>query len=118
MTEHDVDGFYVGYFSGATGNSMGMFVFRDGVVTGADIGGGRYDGKYSIKPGPEERVAVTLTFFLPTGHFTITGITADAQPLNVEMSFDLPVQFDKDAIHRIETPLGAINAKLDKVRGI
>ena len=118
MTKDDVEGFYVGYFSGATGNSMGMFVFRDGVVAGADIGGGLYNGKYSIEPAPDEKVAVTLTFFLPTGHLTITGITADAQPLSVEMNFDLPVQFDKDAIHRIETPLGAINAKLDKVRGI
>lgn len=117
MSENSIDGFYVAYFSGSSGTSMGMFVFREGVFTGADIGGGQYSGEYSLNDGDQTRVSVNVNFLLAPGHLSITGVSADIQPLNVAMNFELPIEFSKDDVHRIETPLGPINAKLHKVRG-
>nr|ALS90431.1 MetaGeneMark_Unknown Function [uncultured bacterium] len=37
---------YAAYFTGKTGNSMGMFVIGDGLITGADVTGVNYDGRY------------------------------------------------------------------------
>lgn len=114
--DHTVDGFYAAYFTGATGNSFGMFVFQDGVVVGADAGGGKYDGTYTVAPDAE-RLDATIEFTLPVGNFSITGAAATAEPLTISVALSLPTKFTASDVHRIETPIGPINAKLDKIRG-
>ncbi len=111
-----IDGFYVAYFTGAAGNSYGMFVFREGVVTGADAGGGRYDGEYQLsKDGT--KVEGKIKFFLTAGNASITGAQAGSEPISIEVPIQLPVEIDRADVYRIETPIGPINAKFDKVRG-
>ncbi|MCH4561280.1 hypothetical protein ACVILI_001883 [Mesorhizobium sp. USDA 4775] len=110
-----IDGFYTAYFSGVSGTSIGMFVFKDGVVVGADAGGGRYDGEYTMT-ADGSHVEAKLRFTLPVGNLSITGIAAEAEPLSIEVPLQLPIEFNRNDVHRIETPLGPINAKFDKIR--
>lgn len=111
-----IDGFYAAYFTGSAGNSIGIFVSRDGIVAGADAGGGRYDGTYRISDD-RRKVLTDIRFNLPVGNYSITGLTADAQPITVDIHLELPIEFNRNDIHRLETPIGPINAKFDKIRG-
>jgi hypothetical protein len=110
------DGFYAGYFTGSMGNSMGLFVFKDGIVVGADAGKGRYDGEYVLTDGGNY-ISAKINFQLPVGGSTITGMSAQAAPLAIEVPLRLPTKFSPQDVHRIETPIGPINAKFDKLRG-
>jgi hypothetical protein len=111
-----IDGFYVSYFTGVAGTSLGLFLFKDGTVVGADVGGGRYDGTYRISEDGRSILA-EIEFKLSVGHPTITGIAADAEPITISVPLSLPVDFNHNDVHRIETPIGPINAKLEKIRG-
>lgn len=113
----NVDGMYTAYFTGATGNSLGMFIFQGGVITGADVGGGRYDGEYAFSENGK-RIQGDVKFSLPIGNSTITGFAAETTPIVVELTLDLPAEFNRHDVHRIETPLGPINAKFEKIRGL
>ncbi|MGO6815540.1 hypothetical protein ACCS67_11715 [Rhizobium brockwellii] len=115
--ENSLNGFYTAYFTGSAGNSMGMFIFLNGIITGADVGGGRYDGKYRYSVDGT-RIVAEIQFSLPIGNLSITGIAAEAAPISVEMALELPVEFNAHDVHRLETPLGPINAKLEKIRGM
>ncbi|MER8430866.1 hypothetical protein [Mesorhizobium caraganae] len=111
-----VDGFYTAYFSGVAGTSFGMFVFKEGVVVGADVGGGRYDGEFALT-ADGTHVEAKIRFTLPVGNQSITGMSAEAEPISIEVPLRLPIEFNRNDVHRIETPLGPINAKFDKMRG-
>lgn len=116
VSANPIDGFYAAYFAGATGTSIAMFVFKDGIVTGADAGGGRYDGEYiSVDDG--RFVEAKIRFTLPIGNQSITGAAAGAEPIAIEVPLRLPSEFNRNDVHRIETPIGPVNAKFDKIRG-
>jgi hypothetical protein len=112
-----LDGFYAAYFTGATGNSIGMFVFKEGVVVGADAGGGRYDGTYAMTPD-NRFVAGVIHFSMPVGNLSITGVSAQSEPINIDVPLRLPVDFNRNDVHRIDTPIGPLNAKFEKIRGV
>lgn len=109
------DGFYVGYFTGATGSSIGMFIFADGKVVGADAGGGKYDGSYELIKN-ETEMEGTIKFVLPVGNHSITGVLAEIEPIHIEVPIRLPTKINIQDIHKIETPMGPINAKFEKIR--
>jgi hypothetical protein len=111
-----IDGFYAAYFAGVSGTSIGMFVFKDGVVVGADAGGGRYDGEFTVSPDGQS-IEAKIRFTLPVGNQSITGAAATAEPITIEVPLRLPIEFNRNDVHRIETPIGPINAKFDKIRG-
>lgn len=112
-----IDGFYAAYLAGATGNSIAMFIFKDGTVVGADAGGGRYDGDY-MATSDGKHIEAKVRFTLPIGNQSITGAAATMEPLAIEVPLRLPVEFSRNDVHRIETPIGPINAKFDKIRGV
>ncbi len=116
-TKDPMNGFYAAYFTGEIGSSIGMFVFKDGVIAGADAGGGKYDGSYNVVD--EGRfVECTVKFILPIGNQSITGATATTEPISIDVPIKLPTDFNRTDVHRIETGLGAINAKFEKIKGI
>lgn len=117
MTNKEFDGFYNAYFSGENGNSLAMFVFSDGRIAGADAGGGLYDGHYSFDDH-NSQVNATITFILRFGHTSIAGATSGEEQVRVEVPVTLPNVIDPADIHRINTPLGPINARFQKVRGM
>jgi hypothetical protein len=112
-----IDGIYAAYFTGAVGSSIGMFLFKDGIIAGADAGGGRYDGDFNLTED-NQHIEGMVRFMLPIGNQSITGAIAEAEPIAIEVLLKLPTEFNRNDVHRIETPLGPINAKFEKIRGL
>ena|SRR3990167_6290826 len=110
------EGFYTAYMSGPTGQSLAMFVFRDGIVAGADVGGGIYSGSYAID-SVEQKVSLLVKFILPEESISIAGFETEAEPIELEVPIELPIKIDPNAVFTIRTSLGSINSKFTKVRG-
>jgi len=108
------DGIYSVYMAGADGLSFAVLMFRDNIIAGADGGGGIYDGNYSIQDG---QLTGQIKFTLPIGGASITGASASGEPLIFDVPIQLPVSFDPEEFFRIETPVGPVNAKFEKIRG-
>lgn len=101
---------YAMYLTGKAGSALALLRFHDGVITGIDTGEGSYDGEYEL--GPDRRKIVgTIKVNLPAGVPTITGVTSSERPLQFDVPFALPVNLDPDAVYRMETPTGPVNAK-------
>lgn len=113
--QKQLDGFYIGYFTGTGGSSVAIFVFRDGIVTGADMGNGIYNGEYAIDE-TNEIAEVKIALFLQAGSNSITGVQASSDPINIELSLELPIPISESAVTLIKTPIGPVNAKFRKLR--
>src|SRR5262245_49668215 len=100
---------YVAYFTGIAGSNMGMFLIGDGVLTGADGGGLKYDG--SMEHKPDGSLEGIVQYIVPAGVQLISGLKTTAeQVMNVQVR--LPLGFDDGKkVTRIETPAGPINAR-------
>ena len=112
-----IEGFYAAYFTGVMGSTLGMLVFRDGIVVGADAGGGRYDGTYKSVED-DGFIEGVIKFGMPIGAQSITGAAATSEPLSINVPIKFPTEFNRNDVHTIQTPIGAINAKFEKIRGI
>lgn len=107
---------YVAYFTGIAGSSVGMFVIGDGIITGADAGGLKYDG--TVEENDDGALAGIVSLIVPSGTHLISGLTASqAQALTVHVV--LPRGFDNgEKVTRIETPAGPINARFERLREV
>jgi hypothetical protein len=110
-------GIYLAYLTGSLGNSMGIFYIADGTIAGADIGGLRYDGTFSLAPG-REKLQGKVAFTIPAGTTLISGLAAGSEPVTVELPLSLPVDFASGAVVRIETPAGPVNARFERLRDL
>lgn len=110
-----MDGFYVAYFTGSAGSSMGLFAFREGTVTGADVGGMHYDGDYVVD---ETRAVIEgkITYVILPGHSLITGVQAGSDPIRVDFPLELPTGFADGRVLALPTPSGVVNARFQKLR--
>lgn len=109
------DGIYSAYLAGTAGNSFGMFVLKEGVIAGADAGGGIYDGNYSLADDGQSWMG-SISFTLPVGSTTITGQIAAQEPVKIDVPIKLPLNFASSDFVRIETPTGPLNARFVLVR--
>ncbi len=112
----EVDGFYAAYFSGAVGNSMALFAFRDGSITGVDVGGVHYDGTFAVD-ALRTRLVGSINYTVAPGQQIITGATAGSEPLRFNFPLELPIGFADGRVPGLPTPSGPINARFEKVRG-
>jgi hypothetical protein len=110
-----VDGFYSAYFTGAKGNSLGLFVFENGRIIGVDVGGIEYDGTYAVDAN-RGLVTGKIVFIVKPGHALITGAQANADPLRYEFALSIPAGFADGRVVQIDTPTGPVNARFEKVR--
>lgn len=117
LQNHMLDGFYVAYVTGAAGIGQVLFVVAGEKIVGADAGGLKYDGKIVILPGQGGH-RCSLIYSIPAGAATITGAPPSPQALELPLEFDLPINFLEGVIVRIQTPLGAVNAKFEKLRSL
>jgi hypothetical protein len=107
---------YVAYFTGVAGQSIGLFYIGDGMLVGVDVATMQYDGSYQTKrDGSLEGV---VEYVLPAGVALITGAPAAVAPTRVSVKLTLPADFADGRVITIETPLGPVNAKFEKVRDI
>lgn len=111
------DGIYAAYFTGVAGISFGLFVFTNGVIAGVDAGDAIYDGEFDLTEDGQFIVG-NVQFSIPIGGQTITGVSAENEPLTFKVPIKLPVEMNPEEVHRIETPAGPVNAKFRKIRGL
>ena len=107
---------YVAYFTGVAGQSLGLFYIGDGLLAGIDAAAMQYDGSYETnRDGSLEGI---VEYVLPAGVSLITGAPAGVAPTRVSVKLKLPAGFDDGRVITIETPLGPVNAKFEKLKDI
>ena len=112
-----LNGIYTAYMTGVAGNSIAMLVFLNGVISGADVGGGLYDGNYEIV-NDGETIRGTMIYKLPINVASIAGIAPQEKPMSIDVAIDLPSLIQPDDVYRVETSVGPINLKLVKIRSL
>ena len=110
-----LDGFYALYYTGKFGTGFGVIVLKDGIVTGADVSGGVYDGQYTVKPdqGIFEG-AIKLT--IPPGILLVTGAPPSQNSFTQEFPVSLPLNIDPSHPVTVQTSTGPVNIILKKLR--
>ena len=112
-----MNGIYAAYVTGKAGNSIILFVIINGTNTGVDVGGMKYDG--SIKEKDDKTgYTCSLVYVVPAGVGLITGGAPLTSSTPVPLTFDLPLRFMEPIITRIETPLGPVNARFEKLKDL
>lgn len=110
-----IDGVYTAYLTGVAGQSLAMFVFFKGRVTGADMSGVVFDGSYRVT---DEHVEGEISYRMPAESISITGATFEDQSEILDVTFQLPTKIDHNETYRILTPIGPVNAKFVKNTGL
>src|SRR4051794_39705926 len=108
-----MDGFYVAYLTGRTGNSLVLFAVKNGRIIGVDPGGLRYDGQ--VTPLESGGFSFVVEYIVKPGVGMITGGGAGVDT-PVKLNFNKPANFQEGAVVRVDTPFGPVNAKISKVR--
>lgn len=111
----EIEGFYACFMSGTEGNGFAMFVFKDGQIAGSDALGVLFDGNYNSNDGNGYSVSIKVS--IPKNGQVIQGVTAGPEGMTYTVDFELPKSFLEDDFVAIQTPLGAINFRLQKIRG-
>ncbi|MEH6717530.1 MAG: hypothetical protein V7704_01515 [Aurantimonas endophytica] len=111
-----MDGFYAAYFTGLTGNSIGLFIFENGLITGVDVGGMHYDGTYSLDESASI-ISGKIAYVIPPGASLVTGISSSSKAIRAEFPLELPAAFADGRVVQLDTPSGVVNAKFEKLRG-
>jgi hypothetical protein len=112
-----MNGIYVAYMTGRAGTSVLMLVISGGMIVGADVGGIQYD--FAIKENPDgSGYHCSGVYVVPAGTILITGAPPAVGPQRIVMEFDLPKDFGAGPVVPIETPLGPVNARFQKLRDL
>lgn len=110
-----ISGFYAIYYTGVGGSGIGVLAINNGIIVGADMVGGRYDGTYTqsaIAGNYDAKVRITI----PPGSSLVTGALAGPQPLCMDVAMTLPENLGGEQPIRIETPTGPVNVIFRKLR--
>jgi hypothetical protein len=111
-----LDGFYAVFYTGKISSGFAMIVLRNGVIAGADVSGGLYDGKYT--PNADKRhVDATLKLTMPPGVALVTGVPASNETFIQEFPLSLPIDLNEQMV-KIQTPTGPVNLKFKKIRDL
>jgi len=109
-----LDGFYAVFYTGKVSSGFAMIVLRNGIVAGADVGGGLYDGKYTVNAA-KQTVEGTMRLTTPAGVSLVTGAPASQQVSTQEFPLSLPVELNEQTV-QIQTPTGPVNLKFKRIR--
>jgi hypothetical protein len=106
--EDDVaDGIYTMTFRGAADWGMGILVLRRGEVTGADMGGCLYDGRYRDDP---DNLILELKMTVPAGGTLVQGTPPQTSPYVVPFNASVPKQsIETSAPFLVHLPPGPVN---------
>jgi hypothetical protein len=109
-----LEGFYAAYFTGSLGSSLAVFCFKGGALAGADVGGGKYNGTYTLAPDGNAANCV-VTFVLQVGQQSITGQRSEQSNNAIKVPVALSLPIDPKVVTRIDTAIGPINARFEKI---
>lgn len=110
-----IDGFYLGYMSAVGGYSVVLFVFKDNVIVGADAGGVKFDGAYTLNPDSGSYNG-SIKVTAPANITLVQGKTTGEDGLTYNVNFSMPENFLNQPFITIATPYGSVNVKLEKIR--
>lgn len=112
-----LDGFYVGYMSAGSGYGVVMFIFQGKTIVGVDAGGVKFDGTFDAnEDGSSLQGKITVS--APPNISLVQGISTGAEGLTYNLPFSMPTDFLDKPFIKIDTPFGAVNVKLEKLRDI
>src|SRR5215467_7145118 len=101
------DGIYSMTFRGHADWGMGMLIIQGGVITGADVAGGLYDGVYE-QQGSD--LLVTLTMTVPPGVALVQGTPAQPKQYSFPIQTKLPARcLLEGEVALLELPPGPVN---------
>lgn len=109
-------GLYAAYFAGLNGNSLGLFYIGNDVIAGVDVGGSHFDGR--LTPSEDGGLEGLLEFEPGGDQKLITGVAVDAIPKKIPVKIKLPSNFATGVVIRIETPIGPLNARFEKLKDL
>jgi len=112
-----VDGFYALYFTGRAGVGFALIVLKNGIVAGADIAGGFYDGEYSVNV-EKQLLEGTMKLTTPPGVSLVTGTPASSTPQTQQFPFSLPAELNEEQVALVQTSTGPVNVKFKKIRDL
>lgn len=102
-----IDGIYSITFRGAADWGIGLLHLQGGLITGADAGGIKYDGSYTISG---ESVAFHLQMKVPPGATLVQGTPARSMEYTVPVHAVIPRRaFKTGEPVRVELPPGPVN---------
>lgn len=107
------DGIYAAYFSGKVSEAAALIVVREGLIVGIDPNGLKIDGRV-VRSGLSATAEVRVR--LPPGVEMVQGGKTDRET-SYDAKFQYTGQLEKVPYIRVETALGPINARFDKLRG-
>ena len=105
---------YQGAGPTANNSGMGALFVGKGVISGVDVGGGRYAGTYTEANG---RVRGTATLSFPSGGILVTGAQLPAGS-QIPLSVDWPTDFANGKPHPISVLGQQVNVVLDRISAI
>jgi hypothetical protein len=110
-----LNGFYALYYTGRTGSGFGVIVLKDGIVTGADVSGGLFDGEYTIH---EDRGVFegTIRMPVPPGISLVTGAAPSPNPYTQQIPISFPLDLNQGKPVLVQTSTGPVNLILKKIR--
>ncbi len=110
-----ISGFYSMAYTGAAGTGFGLIAISKGVIAGADVAGGLYDGTYIEKPST---IDARLTMKIPSGAIPVqTGVPL-TEPMIVPFDVSLPSDLGDEKPLLVQMPLGPINVIFKRVRDV
>jgi hypothetical protein len=112
---NELNGFYAGFMSGSADQGLAVFVFRNGIIVGADFAGTTFDGSIREKSA-DGGLTCSMRVSLPPNGTTVQGIETGPNGTSYEIEFVLPADFEQRPFFNVATPLGSVNVKLQKVR--
>jgi hypothetical protein len=108
-------GFYSMAYTGAVGTGFGLIALSKGVIAGADVAGGMYDGTYVERTSG---IDFKMMMKLPSGAIPVqTGVPL-TQAMNVPFDVSLPNDLGAEQPLLLQLPLGPINVIFKKIRDI
>jgi hypothetical protein len=111
-----INGFYAIYYTGVSGTGIGVLAINNGVIVGADMLGGRYDGTYKPSSTTMGSYDANVRITIPPGASLVTGALAGPQPYYMDVAMTLPANLGAEQPVRIETPTGPVNVIFRKLR--
>jgi hypothetical protein len=111
-----VDGIYSVVFRGVQDWGLGMLLFSNGQIVGADSGGALYDGTFKVAG---DNILASVTMTVPPGVVLVQGTAAQPTEYVVPMDVNVPAKsFLAGHPVLIQMPPGPVNAIFKRLRGL
>lgn len=112
-----IDGTYGFVYCGAEDIGIGVFIVREGSVTGRDYGGGAYHG--TAAENSDGTIDLRLSFQVPAGVTLVQGTTAQEIPYTKIIEGTYPALFgDGTPVDASNPPVKVMVKKLPPTSGL